>query len=44
MGSPEVPPDAVYMRPHQEGSVSQGKVWESPVLVSVWELPVLSPS
>ena len=44
MGSAEVPPAAVCMRPHQEGSVIPGKVWESPVLVSVPELPVLSPS
>ena len=42
--SAEVPPAAVYMRPHQEGSVIPGKVWESPVLVSLWELTVLSPS
>ena len=42
--SAEVPPAAVYMRPHQEGSVIRGKVWESPVLVSLWELTVLRPS
>ena len=44
VGSPEVPPAAVYMRPHQEGGVIRGKVWESPMLDSVWELTVLSPS
>ena len=44
MGSAEVPPAAVCMRPHQEGSVIPGKVWESLVLVSLWELTVLSPS
>ena len=43
MGSAEVPL-AVYMRPHQEGSVIRGKVWESPVLVSLRELTVLRPS
>ena len=43
MGSAEVPL-AVYMRPHQEGSVIRGKVWKSPVLDSVRELTVLSPS
>ena len=43
MGSAEVPPAAVYLRPHQEGSVIRGKVWESPVLDSVRELTVLSP-
>ena len=42
--SAEVPPAAVCLRPHQERSVIPGKVWESPVLVSVRELPVLSPS
>ena len=42
--SAEVPPAAVYMRPQQEGSVIQGKVWESPMLVSLWKLTVLSPS
>ena len=42
--SAEVPPAAVYMRPQQEGNVIRGKVWESPVLDSVWELTVLSPS
>ena len=42
--SAEVPPAAVYMRPHQEGSVIQGNVWESPMLVSLWKLTVLSPS
>ena len=42
--SAEVPPAAVYMRPQQEGSVIRGKVWESPMLVSVLELTVLSPS
>ena len=42
--SAEVPPAAVYMRPQQEGSVIRGKVWESPMLVSLWELTVLSPS
>ena len=41
--SVEVPPAAVYMRPHQEGSVIRGKVWESPV-DSMRELTVLSPS
>ena len=35
-------PPAVYMRPHQEGSVIRGKVWESPVLVSLRELTILS--
>ena len=44
VGSAEVPPASVYIRPHQEGSVIRGKVWESPVLVSLRELPVLSPS
>ena len=44
VGSEEVLPAAVYMRPHQEGSVIRGKVWQSPVLVSVWELTVLRPS
>ena len=44
MGSVEVPPASVYIRPHQEGSVIRGKVWESPMLDSVWELTVLSPS
>ena len=34
VGSVEVPPAAVYMRPHQEGSVIRGQVWESPLLVS----------
>ena len=29
-----MPPAAVYMRPHQEGSVIRGQVWESPLLVS----------
>ena len=29
MVSAEVPPAAVYMRSHQEGSVMPGKVWES---------------
>ena len=41
---PQQPRAAVCLRPHQEGSVIRGKVWESPVLVSVRELPVLSPS
>ena len=40
--SAEVPLAAVYMRPQQEGSVIQGKVWESPMLVSLWKLTVLS--
>ena len=44
VGSAEVPPASVYIRPHQEGSVIRGKVWESPVLVSLWELTILSPS
>ena len=44
VGSAEVLPAAVYMRPHQEGSVIRGKMWESPVLVSVRELTVLRPS
>ena len=44
VGSLEVPPAAVCMRPHQEGSVIRGKMWESPVLVSVRELTVLRPS
>ena len=44
VGSAEEPPAAVYVRPHQEGSVIPGKVWESHKLVSVPELPVLSPS
>ena len=38
VGSAELPLAAVYMRPHQEGSVIRGKVWESPVLDSVREL------
>ena len=38
------PPAAVDMKPHQEGSVIREKVWESPVLVSLGELTVLSPS
>ena len=42
--SVEVPPAAVYMRPHQEGIAIRGKVWESPMLVSLRELTVLSPS
>ena len=33
--SAEVPPAAVYIRPHQEGSVIQGKVWESHLSVEV---------
>ena len=44
MGSVEVPPASVYIRPHQEGSVIRGKVWESPMLDSVQELTVVSPS
>ena len=44
LGSAEVPPATVYIRPHQEGSVIQGNVWESPMLVSLWKLTVLSPS
>ena len=44
MGSVEVPPASVYIRPHQEGSVIRGKVWESPMLDSVRELTVVSPS
>jgi hypothetical protein len=32
------------MRLHQEGIAIRGKVWESPMLDSVWELTVLSPS
>ena len=44
MGSAELPLAAVYMRPHQEGSVIRGKVWKSPVLDSVLQLTVLSPS
>ena len=44
MGSVEVPPASVYMRPQQEGSVSRGKVWESHLLVSLQKLTVLSPS
>ena len=44
VGSAEVPPAAVCMRPHQEGSVIRGKVWKSPVLDSMLELTVLSPS
>ena len=44
VGSVEVPPAAVYMRPHQEGSVIRGQVWESPLLVSLRELTVLRPS
>ena len=43
MGSAEVPL-AVYMRPHQEGIAIRGKVWESPMLVSLRELTFLSPS
>ena len=39
-----VPPAAVYMRRQQEGSVIRGKVWESPLLVSLRKLIVLSPS
>ena len=35
---------AVCMMPHQEASVIRGKVWESPVLVSVRELAVQSTS
>ena len=42
--SAEVPLAAVYMRPQQEGSVIRGKVWESPLLVSLRKLIVLSPS
>ena len=42
--SAEVPLAAVYMRPQQEGSVIRGKVWKSPMLVSLWKLTVLSPS
>ena len=38
--SAEVPPAAVYMRPQQEGSVIRGKVWESPMLVSLQKLTV----
>ena len=30
------------MKPHQEGSVIRGKLWESPVLVSLRELTILS--
>ena len=44
VGSVEVPPASVYIRPHQEGSVIRGKVWESPMLDSVRELTVVSPS
>ena len=44
MGSSEVAPAAVCMMPHQEGSVIRGKVWESPMLDSLQELTVLSPS
>ena len=44
VGSAEVPPAAVCMMPHREGSVIHGKVWESPMLDSVWELTILSPS
>ena len=44
IGWTEVLPPAVYMRPHREGSVIRGKVWKSPVLDSVRELTVLSPS
>ena len=44
VGSAEVPPAAGYVRPHQEGTAIQGKVWESPMLVSLWKLTVLSPS
>ena len=44
VGSVEVPPASVYIRPHQEGNVIRGKVWKSPVLVSLWELTVLRPS
>ena len=40
----EVPPAAVCMRAQEAGSVIRGQVWESPVLVSVRELTVLSPS
>ena len=40
--SVEVTPAAVYMRPQQEGSVIRGKVWKSPMLVSLWKLTVLS--
>ena len=29
VGSAEVPPAAGYVRPHQEGTAIQGKVWES---------------
>ena len=29
VGSAEVPPVAGYMRPHEEGNVILGKVWES---------------
>ena len=42
--SAEVPLAAVYMRPQQEGSVIQGKVWECPMVVSLQVLTVLSPS
>ena len=44
VGWVEVPPAAVCVRPQEAGSVIQGQVWESPVLVSVRELTVLSPS
>ena len=44
MGSVEVPPASVYIRPHQEESVIRGKVWESPMLDSMRELTVVSPS
>ena len=44
VGSEEVLPAAVYMRPHQEGIAIRGKVWESPMLVSLRELTILSPS
>ena len=44
VGSAEVPPAAVYMRSHHEGSVIRGKVWKSPVLDSMLQLTVLSPS
>ena len=42
--SVEVTPAAVYLSPHQEGSVIRGKVWESSVLVCLQKLTVLSPS
>ena len=44
VGSVEVPPAAVCMRPHQEGSVIRMKVWESSMLDFVRELTILSPS